>query len=83
MGTSQASLFATACGLVGLGFSPGEVGRLLELKKRHTRGELHELTREVQRLRFAHWLVEQGRLHEGTPEDWASMEQCDPLGWGV
>ena len=79
MGTSHAGVFARARGLVGRGFSPGQVGRLLELKERHARGELHELTREVQRLRFAHWLVERGRLHEGTPEDWARMEQCDAL----
>ncbi|MDP8922692.1 MAG: hypothetical protein M3O34_07420 [Chloroflexota bacterium] len=67
MGTSHALLSATARGLVGLGFSSGEVGRLLDLKDRYARGELHELTREVQRLRFVRWLVEQGRLNEGTP----------------
>lgn len=50
--------------LLARGFSPHEAARLAVLKRRYERHGLQELSDEQRRLRFARWLVEQGRLSE-------------------
>jgi hypothetical protein len=46
------------------GFAPAELVRLAHLKGRYDRGDFRELTPEERRLRFARWLVAQGRVNE-------------------
>jgi hypothetical protein len=45
-------------------FTPAEVARLADLRRRYDRGEFRELTDAQRRLRFARWLVARGRLSE-------------------
>ncbi len=83
MGTSRVRPVATAGSLVGLGFSASEAARLLALRERFDRGDLNELTQEVQRPRFVRWLVEQRRLHEGKPTNWADADEGGALRQGA
>ena len=50
------------------GFTPRQAERLVALRLRRARGELHELTYEECRRRFVRWLVEHGRFTDW-PED--------------
>ncbi|MDP8922027.1 MAG: hypothetical protein M3O34_04025 [Chloroflexota bacterium] len=79
MGTSRVRPAATAGSLVRLGFSADEAARLLALRERFDRGEVSELTREVQWLRFVRWLVEQRRLHEGNSANRADAAEGGAL----
>jgi hypothetical protein len=54
-----------AVALRGLGFSPHEANRLVELKLRCQRGDLDDPTDTQKRLLFIRWLVQNGRLSEG------------------
>ena len=53
---------AAALGLRRHGFTPPQAERLVALRLRRERGELHELTYEECRRRFYRWLVEHGRF---------------------
>ena len=50
------------------GFTRDEAARLIELKRRYDHGDFRELT-DADRLRFARWLVEHGRLDEFRPAE--------------
>ncbi len=80
MVTSRLSPTATMIDLGALGFSQLEAQRLLDLKARFDRGQLHEVTREEQRLRFIRWLVEHEYLNEGVPNGRADGEGGDTEG---
>jgi hypothetical protein len=59
---------AAAVTLRGLGFSPDEANRLVALKLRREHGGFDDPTDTQQRLLFARWLVQNGRLSEGEPD---------------
>jgi hypothetical protein len=48
------------------GFTPSETIKLLELRQRYERGAIRQTIPE-RRLRFARWLVENGRITESAP----------------
>jgi hypothetical protein len=59
---------ATAMFLRAQGFSPREAERLVRLKLRYVRGDLHELTptrRFLAHVRFLRWLAEHRRFDDG------------------
>jgi hypothetical protein len=60
------SPIAAAVTLRGLGFSSDEANRLVALKLRCERGDLDDPTDTQKQLLFARWLVQTGRLSEGT-----------------
>ena len=53
----------SATHLIDRGFTANEAGQLADLKRRYLRGDFREAT-DGERLRFARWLVENGRLDE-------------------
>lgn len=57
---------AAGLGLRAQGFSLRQAERLVRLKLRCERGEFRELTDQQKRLLFARWLVEHGRLNDGS-----------------
>lgn len=61
---------AAAVTLRGLGFSPDEANRLVELKLRCERGGMDDPTDTQKRLHFVRWLVQTGRLNEAEPICW-------------
>jgi hypothetical protein len=50
--------------LRGQGFTAAQAERLVRLKDRITRGELNEAATDIQHLRLARLLVQQGRLSD-------------------
>lgn len=74
MVTPRLSSTTTTIDLGALGFSRLEAQRLLGLKERFDRGQLHEVTREEQRLRFVRWLVDHEYLNEGMPAGRGDIE---------
>jgi hypothetical protein len=66
---------AAAVTLRGLGFTPREANRLVELKLRCERGDLDDPTDTQKRLLFVRWLVESGQLNEGEPVYWGDSQR--------
>lgn len=58
---------AAAHALRACGFSPRQAERLVALKLCYERGYYRERTAEQNRLLFARWLVEHGRLSDDLP----------------
>jgi hypothetical protein len=58
------------------GFTPQQAVRLVDLRLRHDRGELNELTYEACRRRFYRWLVQHGRLTDW-PQNGAGQPGVD------
>ena len=52
------------------GYSWPEAERLVRLKLRYDRGQSRETTDELNRLHFATWLVDHGRLSDELPSSW-------------